>query len=145
MNQEAQKRSKDRRKKNDFIKVSTDTSGLRPGLVRETKPEYMRILEEQKKNEASKAQTNEKKDADKINIKENLQKETTIVQDKKKEDVSKQIAEIKDGSMNMESKVLEEVKATSAESVNNVIQTWMLVMIKTKRQTIISRFQRITV
>jgi len=49
--------------------------GFRPGLVRETKPEYMRILEEQKKSEASKAQTNEKKDAEKNSVKEVVKKE----------------------------------------------------------------------
>jgi len=113
-----QKKAEDRRKKNDFVKVSTDTSGLRPGLVRETKPEYLRILEEQKKNETSKAQINEKKDADKNNMKDNLPKDTT--HDKKKEDVSKQTAEIKDGSMNMEGKVIEEVKTVSEQSVDNV-------------------------
>jgi len=45
----------------------------------------MRILEEQKKSEASKAQTNEKKDAEKNSVKEVV----------KKEEGSKQTAEIR--------------------------------------------------
>lgn len=106
----SQKKPEEKRKKNDFVRVETETSGLRPGLVRETKPEYMRILEEQKKSEASKAQTNEKKDAEKNSVKEVV----------KKEEGSKQTAEIKDGSVNMEGKVLEEVKATVADSATNV-------------------------
>jgi len=93
----------------------------------------MRILEEQKKSEASKAQTNEKKDAEKNSVKEVV----------KKEEGSKQTAEIKDGSVNMEGKVLEEVKATVADSATNVNLNESID--KIKKQMTTGRFQRITV
>lgn len=56
-------------KKNQYVKVATSTSGLRPGFVRETKPELKRPLG--KTSEKEKAALSEKNKTDK-NIKDNM-------------------------------------------------------------------------
>lgn len=65
-------------KRNDFVKVATSTSGLRPGFVRETKPEFIRPLEVEKKQEVTKiVNTHEAHDTHKEVSKEQ-QKDTTV-------------------------------------------------------------------
>jgi len=38
-----------KRKRNDFVKVASSNSGLRPGFVRDTKPDYKKMVENEKK------------------------------------------------------------------------------------------------
>lgn len=69
-------------KRNDFVKVATSNSGLRPGFVRETKPEFKRPLEVEKKQEVTKiVNTHETIDTHKEVSKEQ-QKDTVAVQNK---------------------------------------------------------------
>ncbi len=57
-NNNTQKRVENRdfskNKRNDFVKVATSNSGLRPGFVRDPKPEFKRPLEVEKKQEVTK-------------------------------------------------------------------------------------------
>ncbi|MFZ5989833.1 MAG: translation initiation factor IF-2 [Bacillota bacterium] len=43
-----------RHKKNDFVRSESSTSGLRPGFIREAKPDYKRVVENDKRNEQPK-------------------------------------------------------------------------------------------
>lgn len=50
----ADNRDFSKNKRNDYVKVATSNSGLRPGFVRENKPELKRPLEVEKKQEVTK-------------------------------------------------------------------------------------------
>lgn len=111
-----QKRGNDKRRKNDFVRVTTSTSGLRPGFVRDTKPDYKKLIDNDKKSEAAKNAVSDKnKDIEKGYEKENIKRDAPVFRQDidasaKKEEAPKLIADTKDGSKIMESKEAQEQK-----------------------------------
>lgn len=118
-----------KKKRSDFVKVESSNSGLRPGFVRETKPEYLRALEAEKKQEVTNIVDSHKKgDTHKEESKE-LNKEavvnkkqeakTTVVSNEETK-ASKTKADVKPDT---ETKSLEakssEVEIKQAASANN--------------------------
>lgn len=64
-------------KKRDFVKVATSNSGLRPGFVRDPKPELRKPLEAEKKQEVTKiVNSNDKSDTHKEVSKEQVEQTT---------------------------------------------------------------------
>jgi len=66
-----------KKKRNDYVKVSTSNSGLRPGFVRDPKPELLRPLEVEKKQEVTKIVNSHKKNDTQKEVSIELNKEAT--------------------------------------------------------------------
>lgn len=105
-----------KRRRNDFIKVATSTSGLRPGFVRDTKPDFKKLVENDKKELAAK-ENNKPVDKGKIMENEKIAKtaeiqEITTPVEKKVE--SKPVVDNKDNSPAGENKELKSGNKTEA-------------------------------
>ncbi len=72
-------------KRNDFVKVATSNSGLRPGFVRDTKPEFKRPLGVEKKQEVTKI----------VNTHETIDTHKEVSKEQQMEAVASQKQEIK--------------------------------------------------
>lgn len=104
-----------KKKRNDFVKVAPSNSGLRPGFVRETKPEYLRALETDKKQEVTKiADTREKADAQK-EVKKNVHKGAAAEQKQELKPMGAN-EEAKVSNVNADPKVKTETKSVKSKS-----------------------------
>ncbi len=111
----ADSNSHSKKKRNDFVKVAPSNSGLRPGFVRETKPEYLRALETEKKQEVTKiADTREKGDAQK-EVKKNVHKGAVAEQKQEIKSMGSN-EEAKVANVNADQKVKAETKSVESKS-----------------------------
>jgi translation initiation factor IF-2 len=102
-------------KRNDYVKVAPSNSGLRPGFVREVKPELKRPLEAEKKQEVTKIKnTHEANDANKVS------KEAP--KDVNTEAVASQNKKIKTTEVNAEAVKATVKNAEDQPAVSNVAQ-----------------------
>ena len=113
------KDGKGAKRKNEYVKVATSTSGLRPGFVRETKPEIKKNAPV-KTSEKEKISLTEKKKADKSpkeNIKQDSTKQDNMVNERKSEVIKTKLEDNKTVVSNKDSK---EIKQDGVKQSNIV-------------------------
>ena len=106
-----------KKKRNDFVKVAPSNSGLRPGFVRETKPEYMRALEAEKKQEVTKIVDSREKSGAQKEVSKNVHKEAVVDQKHEHKLPAAGSEEAKVSNVNVNEKSKEEVKVAEAKSI----------------------------
>ena len=114
-------------KRNDFVKVATSNSGLRPGFVRDPKPEFKRPLEVEKKQEVTKIINSHDANDTQKEVSRELPKEAVVTQ---KQEVKAPIVggeEVKTSNTNADNKPVvaanpeqaARVETTKSESQQN--------------------------
>ena len=99
-----------KKKRNDYVKVSTSNSGLRPGFVRDPKPEFKRPLEVEKKQEVTKiVNSHEKSDTHKEVSKE-LHKEAAVEQRQQHKTSTFSSEEVKASIVNVDEKPVSQLE-----------------------------------
>lgn len=111
-----------KKKRNDFVKVAPSNSGLRPGFVRETKPEFMRAIEVEKKQEVTKIVDSHEKSGTHKEVSKDIHKEAVAGQKQEPSISSVGSGEAKVSGTNVDNKSKSESKGLEAKGNENELK-----------------------
>ncbi len=100
-----------KKKRNDYVKVSTSNSGLRPGFVRDSKPEFKRPIEVEKKQEVTKIVNSHEKGDTHKEVSKELHKEVAVEQKQQIKASTLSNEEVKNSAVKVDEKPVSQLES----------------------------------